>query len=76
MHDDVQREAGIEDVAAHGAMGVGLVERRLQALQAEGELPAQVDERLRDLERVGLIRAMIYECSGVSALTCSFRITG
>ncbi len=53
VHDDVEREARVEDVAAHRAVGVGLVQRRLQALEAQGELPAQVDEGLADLQRVG-----------------------
>ena len=35
------------------AVGVGLVQRRLQALEAQGELAAQVDEGLADLQRVG-----------------------
>ena len=35
------------------AVGVGLVERRLQALEPEGELAAEVDEGLADLQRVG-----------------------
>ncbi len=53
VHDDVEREAGAEDVAPHRAVGVGLVQRRLQALEPQGELAAEVDEGLGDLQRVG-----------------------
>ena len=49
MHDDVDGEARAEDVVPHRAVGVGVVQRRLQALQSEHELAAQIDEGLGDL---------------------------
>ena len=45
MDHDVEREARAEDVRAEGTVGVRLVARPLQALEAEGEFAPAVDER-------------------------------
>ena len=50
---DVDGEARAEDVGAHRPMRVRVVERCLHAFEPEGELTADVDERLGDLQGVG-----------------------
>ena len=69
VHHHVEAEARAEDVRADRAVRVGLVEGLLQPLEPEGELAAQVDEGLADLEGVGrdqhaledLVRVALYE---------------
>ena len=43
---DVDREVAAEDVAADGAVGVGLVEGGLEPLDGQGELAPDVEEDL------------------------------
>ena len=53
MDHEVERVARAEDVGARAPVGVGLVARLLQALEAEGELASAVDEGLLGSRRVG-----------------------
>ena len=53
MHHDVKAEARAEDVLAERSSGIGIVDRSLDPLETEGELAAQEDEGLADLEGVG-----------------------
>ena len=52
--------------AAHRAVRVGLVERRLHPLEAEGELAPDEDEHLGDLQRVGGDEHALDELVGIA----------
>ena len=53
VHDDVDRKARVEDLRTDGTVRIRVVHGLLHPLEPEGELPADVDEGLADLQRVG-----------------------
>ena len=64
-HDDVDGEVGAEDVPADVAGGVGLVERGRHPLLGVGHLAADVQEALRQADRVAGDEAALDQLVGI-----------